>query len=98
MKMLFLIIAMVSLPGKNIESAKPTIENVQVIYNWYNLNGTYLRTKTLQQEYSITGYDNNPAAPATLRERGYTPANCSSGTPPVPNDPDAPDQNFYSHP
>lgn len=88
--MIFALAASSFMPGSKIEK--------QVSYYWFNTSGTYLRQNTLTAEYLLTGYDNHPDNPKTLRERGYAPGNCSGSNPPVPNDPDAPDQILYSHP
>jgi hypothetical protein len=93
MKEIMLIVALAAssfIPGSKIEK--------QVSYYWFNTSGTYLRQNTYTTEFLLTGYDNNPAAPRTLKELGYAPANCTGSNPPVPNDPDSPDMSLYSHP
>lgn len=94
--MLIVGLAVSFMPGKKNES-KP-INKQPTSYHWFNTSGTYLRQNTYTTEFLLTGYDNNPAAPCTLRERGYAPVNCSGSNPPVPNDPDSPDMLLYSHP
>jgi hypothetical protein len=98
MKIIFLIIVLVSMPGKNIESAKGKTERVQISYYWFDTSLNYIRQNTLLTEATITGYNNNTDNPKTLRELGFAPVNCTGTNPPVPNDPELPDQRFYSHP
>ena len=84
------------MPGSKNETKS---ENGQTVsYYWFNTSGTYLRQNTLLAEFTLTGYDNNMGNPKTLRELGYAPVNCTGNNPPVPNDPDSPDESLYSHP
>jgi hypothetical protein len=69
-----------------------------ISYYWFDTSGNYLRQNTRADEEWLTNYNSNTDNPKTLREKGYAPANCYPGSPPVPEDPDAPDVLFYSHP
>ena len=84
------------MPGKRNENNNQ-YKTTQVPLYWFDTLGTYLRTNTLDDEVEYTGFNNIPASPKTLRELGYKQGECS-GNPPVPLDPDFPEQRLYSHP
>ncbi|OQP67679.1 hypothetical protein [Niastella populi] len=66
-------------------------------YFWFSANGTYLRQNLVDDEIDLTGLDEFPYAPYTVREKGYTPANVS-GNPPAPINPYYVSKWLYSHP
>jgi hypothetical protein len=68
-------------------------------YYWYDASGSYLgRQWTVNEEMDFTGYDDDPYAPNTLREKGYAPSVVTGDDPPVPNNPYNPTIKLYSHP
>lgn len=99
MKSILIICAMASsfMPSNKNESGKTELSKKTVSYYWFNTSGAYLRQNTLNDEGWLTGYNNVPSDPKTLQENGYNPVNCT-GSPPVPIEPDFPDERLYSHP
>lgn len=67
-------------------------------YYWFDANGTYLRQNLVDNEISLTGYDELQYSPYTIKERGYAPAGVIGTNPPIPLLPFLPSKRLYSHP
>lgn len=76
--------------------SKPRVD--PTMYYWYDATGNYLdHQNTIDDEMSLTGWDESLSNPKTLRERGYAPANVTP-TPYPPTPIGSTDKYLYSHP
>lgn len=95
----FATITFVVIATSTVNSRTKTKPRVDpTMYYWYDASFNYKGYQsTIDDEMALTGWNESPSAPATVRELGYAPANVTP-TPYPPTPIGSPDKYLFSHP